>query len=275
MRRTQVFTFPSGMQVELQGRSISSMKKTIEKMRGGMVATQTEALQDATVRLVEPGYYKNERIASGGRVNWDNALSEDRVYGLLATRCVSYTDGHEFNMEISCGNCGVRMPWFYDLRPVNDGGELVVYHFTEEDGEIFRSGEPFEGVFMGKKIKWGMLSGHDEGVIEKLGMQDPDLDTDDLSLAMRIKELEGVDPSDKVQWISELGEERLELQEMMEDHGCGLDTMMSVFCKTCQTRDETPLPFGIADFWVPLTKIRKRRRERSAKARGLSVRSHH
>ena len=240
-------------------------------MRGGMVDTQTEALKDATVRLVDPGYYKQESISSNSVVDWGKAITEDRLYGLIATRVVSYTNGHEYNMEISCSHCGGKLAWYYDLRPVSEeGGELVVVNFTEKNGEIFRSGEPFEMDFMGKKIKWKMLTGQEESVIEKLGLQDPDMDTDDLSMAMRLKEVEGVDPTDKVSWIANMGEERLDLQTMMEDSACGLDTVMEVFCKACQTRNESPLPFD-ADFWVPLGKLRKKRRERAAKARGLSV----
>lgn len=271
MKRSQVFTFPSGMQVEMKGRSISAMKKTIEKMGGGMVGTQTSALEDATLRLVNPGFNDPGKIASGTGVNWPNALAEDRVYGLIATRIVSYEKGYEYNMEISCSYCGNRIGWYFNLHPHDqEEGELLVYPFAPENGEIFKSGEPFEIEFMEKKIKWNMLTGKDEDVIEKLGMQDPDLDTDDLSLAMRLKEIEGVDPNDKVAWVEDLGEERLDLQGMMEEQGCGIDTIMEVFCKSCQKRSEQPLPFD-ADFWVPLDKVRKRRRARSAKARGLSV----
>jgi len=267
--RTQVFTFPSRMQVEMRGRTISAMKRTIEKLRGGLVDAHTEALEDATVKLIDAGDYPHNTISNAqGGVQWMNAIAEDRIYGLLATRMVTYKDGHEYNMELACLRCNERLGWSEDIRTAPEGS-LVIYHMTEENAKIFKSGEPFELNFMGKQIKWKMLVGKDESVIEKLGRQDPDVDTDDLSLAMRLKEIEDVNVSDKVSWVASLGEERLDLQALMEEQACGLDTMMDVFCTQCQGRFEHPLPFD-ADFWVPLGKIRKRRRARSARAHGLT-----
>jgi hypothetical protein len=262
----RIFTFPSRLQVELKGRSITGMKETVNQMSTSLVDAHTKALQDATVKMIDPGPYDQSKIAdSNGRIQWLNALSEDRLYGLIATRLVTYPEGNLYNMQIACLRCPNKTPHQANLLNEPDG-DLLVYEMPEESYELFKSQQPFEVSVEGQKVLWRQLTGKDEKLIEKLARQDPNADTDDLAMGLRIIEIEGVHANDKMDWIKGLGAERLELQDDMSEQTCGVDTVIDVVCQHCKSRFEAPLPFD-ADFWVPLQKFRDRRRQRLKKAR--------
>ncbi len=262
----RIFTFPTGMQVEMKGRSISGMKATVNDMMSSLVNAHTKALEDATAKLVDPGPYDPEEIAGpNDTVKWLDALSEDRLYGLIATRLVTYPEGHIYQMEIACMRCPNKTPHKTDLRNEPDG-DLLVYEMPEEALEKFKQGEPFEVTVLDKKVTWKQLTGKHERIVEKLARQEPNADTDDLAMGLRIIEIEGLHRNDKMDWIKGLGAERITMQDDMSEQTCGVDTVIDVVCQHCKSRFEAALPFD-ADFWVPLQKFRDRRRRRLREAR--------
>jgi hypothetical protein len=155
------------------------------------------------------------------------------------------------------------------LQP-EPAGDLLTYEMPEEYQDTFKSGECFEDEFSDKTIKWTPLIGEHEAIIEKLGLANPDMDTDDMTMNIMIKEISGLHANDKMKWIQKLGDEKEVLQNIMAERVCGLDLTIDIHCPRCKTKDEAALPFGV-DFWVPMGKVRSRRRERLRRARGLSI----
>jgi hypothetical protein len=231
----------------------------------------TDALKDATVRLVDTGDNPPENVqGKSGGVNWLTASSEDRIYGLKALRILSYPEGHKASLEISCQRCPERFVWNADLRDMPEG-DIAVFRMDEEAAERYRAGELFEIDVAGKHIKFRMLTGKDEKSIEQIGRRDPDTDTQEIQTAMQLVEVEGVHPNDKRSWLRGLGEESVDLQISMAEASFLIDTVIEVYCPHCRSRFETMVPFGQADFWIPLEKARtarQRMRERLLVSKG-------
>lgn len=256
---TTIITFPSRMQVEMKGRSVSQMRATMKSAGRSIADALTEALRDSTVRLVDTGDNPPDHVqGSNGGVDWLGACIEDRIYGLKSLRILSYPEGHKAAVQIACQRCPERFGWNVDLRDYPEG-DLLITHLDDEAAEKYRAGEPFEIDVAGKHIKYRMLNGKDEKSIEKLGRRDPDMDTIEVQTAMQIIEIDGVHPNDKRAWLRKLGEEAIDLQVAMAEAAFICDTTVEVYCPHCQTRFEIMVPFGQADFWIPLEKARTAR----------------
>jgi hypothetical protein len=267
---SKVIKFPSGLEVEMKGESISSMKKTYENCQKGIVKAFTGILDKCTVKLVSTGIYPDDIKSFDDRVNWSKALSDDRMFGLVEIRKLSFASQEgKYEFQMACHHCPSTFIWTADLEP-EPNGDLLTYEMPEESQDVFKSGSLFEDEFAGKIIKWSPLLGEQEAILEKLGKSNPDLDTDDMSMNLMIKEISGLHTNDKMKWIQRLGDEKEELQDMMAERVCGLDLTVEVHCPHCKMKYDAALPFGV-DFWVPLKKVRSRRRERLRRARGLSI----
>ncbi len=271
---SNIFTFPSGMKVEMRARSITKLRETLQKFKtDSIIGAQTAALQEATVKLVDVGDYLSDRIAGpDGSVNWIDATSEDRIAGLMATRIISFADGKHYKMECTCGRCDKKFVRNTDLRRIEDGGDIVYWNFEKEvDQRAFKEGRPFEGKLGDKLIKWRMLYGRDEELIERVSQNDPNAITEDLNLNARIISVEGIERNDVMGWISEIGDDRIGLEDMMSESSHGVDLTVDIKCPWCNNNDESSVPFDL-EFWIPVVEkgkvLRRRRRNKALAKKG-------
>jgi len=265
---SEIVTFPTGMQVEMKSRSVSELRATLKGFKNSLVASSTSALEAASVRLVSAGNYPEDRITKDNdQVNWAKATSEDRLWGLVATRILSFSAGAHYKMEVNCGNCSKNFQREVDLRRIEDGGEIVCWDFENEEHQVaFKKGIPFEGKLGDLTIKWRMLYGEDEALIENIAKGNPDVNTDELSLNIKIVEVEGKHRNDVEKWIKTLGDERIELQDMISEASAGVDLVIDVKCPWCDCEQESSVPFDL-EFWIPVVaQERTRRRRRREKA---------
>jgi hypothetical protein len=259
----EIITFPTRMKVKMRGRSISEMRDTLRGFRNSIVGSHTEALKASTIELVESGDYPEERIAGpDGTVNWGKATSEDRIFGIIAVRRLSYSSGNTYKMQVTCGRCDKEFVREVDLRTIEDGGDLLKWEFEdEEDRESFKHGIPFEGEVGGKLVKWRMLYGDDELLIEKIGSKDPNIKIEEIGMNMRIVDVEGIHRNDVPGWIKTLGDDWITLNEMMNETSAGVDLMVDGKCPWCNASKEYSVPFDV-EFWVPAMQTTKLRRDR-------------
>lgn len=259
----QIITFPSRMQVKMRGRSISEMRATLRGFRTSIVGSITEALKASTVELIDVGDYPEEHITtSDGSMNWQKATSEDRIYGQIGIRRVSYSSGDVYNMSVDCPRCDNGFIQEVDLRSIEDGGDILLWGFeSEKNRESFKQGIPFSGEVGGKLVKWRMLYGEDEALIEKISKKNPKQDTEELGLNMRIVEVEGIHRNDVPGWIKSMGDDWIQLSEMMNEASAGVDLVVEGMCPHCNATGDYALPFD-AEFWVPAVTRAKTRRDR-------------
>lgn len=259
----EIIVFPSRMKVKMRGRSISEMRTTLKGFRTSIVGSITEALKSSTVELVDVGDYPDARIVGPeGSVNWSKATAEDRIWGSIGIRRVSYSSGNSYNMSVNCTRCDNVFVNEVDLRSIDNGGDILIWEFEDEgDRKSFKEGLPFEGKICGKIVKWRMLYGDDEGLIEKIAKNNPQNDTEELGLNMRIVEVEGMDRNDVPGWLKTLGDDWIILTEMMNEASAGVDLIVEGRCPHCNASGDYTLPFD-AEFWVPAIMSAKTRRDR-------------
>ena len=266
---SEIIEFPSGMKVEMRARSISELRETLKGFRDSICESHTAALEGATAKLVDVGDYPPDRVTAsgGGGVKWSGATTEDRIYGLMATRIISFDKGAHYDMECTCERCDKKYMRKVNLHRVEDGGDIVVWGFDNEDHrKRFNEGIPFEGKLGDKLVKWRMAYGDDELLIERVAQGNPNAKTDDLNLRTRIVEVEGVHNNDVMKWIESLGDERIDLQDMMSEATHGVDLVIDTKCVWCNASQEATIPFDL-EFWIPMVAAeRNRRRRRRDKA---------
>ena len=265
---SEIITFPTRLQIEMKSRSISELRGTLEGFKNSIVESHTAALEASTVKLISVGDYPEDRITGDdGNVNWAKATSEDRLGGLIATRILSFSDGAHYKMDVNCSQCPKIFTKSVNLKRIEEGGDIVFWEFeNEEHREAFKQGVPFEGKLGDKLVKWRMLYGKDEALIERIAQNNPDANTDDLTLNMRIVEVEGMHINDVDKWLKTLGDDRIELIDMMADASAGIDLVIDTSCPWCNSDQEAAIPFGL-EFWIPVVAPqRDRRRRRREKA---------
>jgi len=260
---SEIITFPTRMKVEMQGRSVAEFRSTLKGMRNSIVQSHTAALEAATAKLVDVGDYPESRILGPeDSVNWLQATTEDRIWGLIGTRVNSYGDGANYNMKVQCDRCPKSYTRRTDLRPIEDGGDLVIWGFEkDEHREAFKQGLPFEGKLGERGIKWRMAYGTDEELIEKLSKDNPNAETDDLNLNCRIVEVEGMHRNDVMSWIRKLGDDRIALTDLMSEASAGVDLVVDTRCPWCNSDGEATIPFDL-EFWIPVVAAERDRRRR-------------
>ncbi|MCP4568960.1 MAG: hypothetical protein GY841_15400 [FCB group bacterium] len=271
---SEIIQFPTRMQVEMHGRSVSELRETLKGFKSSLVASQTAALEAASVKIISIGDYPEDRITKDDdQVNWEKATSEDRIYGLKATRLLSFSDGAHYKMENNCERCDKKFVKKVDLRRVEDGGDIVCWEFEyEEHRDAFKRGVPFEGKLRDRLIKWRLLYGEDEAQIERIAQNNPNANTSDLTFNMKIVEVEGMHRNDVDAWLKTLGDERIELQDMMAEASAGVDLVVDAQCPWCDCVQDATIPFDL-EFWIPVVQTqRDRRRRRREKALKKTVR---
>ncbi len=266
----KIIEFPTRMRVEMRGRSISEMRTTLSNLRDSIVGTHSAALNAATVKLVDKGDYPEARITGkDGGVNWLKATSQDRIYGLIAIRILSFENGSHYRMDCNCDRCDKKYTHDVDLNRLEDGGDIVCWEFEhEEHREAFQNEVPFEGKLGDKAIKWRTSFGEDESLIERISQNNPKAKTDELSLNTRIVEIEGIDRNDVPKWIEGLGDERIEIEDIMSEATAGVDLVVDTQCPWCKRKEETSIPFDL-EFWIPVV-VSERNRRHKRKTRALA-----
>ena len=270
----QTFDFPSGMRVEMRGRSIAEMKATLKAMVSGTTEAATNALTASTVKLVDQGPYPDNIKAEDGGVNWGKALAGDRLAGLVNMRIVSYAPkGHIYDMMLQCKRCPEQFGWSADMRPEPEG-DILVYQFEEEARKRFTEGKPSEYTVAGKVVTFVPHLAEHEKQTESLAKNEDDVD--EIGLLFRIQSVKDAETGEEMHrndiraWLGNLGLELQVLQEAMAEADCGIDTTIDVYCPKCMSKYETALPFVAADFWVPQTRMRDRRQKALARVRSQS-----
>lgn len=259
----EIITFPTRMKVKMRGISISEMRSMLQSFRVSIIGSHTDVLKTATVELVDVGDYPEEHIVGkDGTVDWLKATSEDRIWGIMSMRRISYPSGDSYKMAVNCNRCDKEFVRDVDLRSIEDGGDILVWEFeNEEHRSAFKNGIPFEGRLGDKTIKWRMLYGEDEALIEKISTSNPNAATDELGMNARIVEVEGMHRNDVPAWVKTISSEWFDLTDMMAEATAGVDLMVEGRCPFCNAVDDYSVPFDL-EFWIPAVQKTKDRRSR-------------
>lgn len=232
---------PSGF-----GGRIRSLKGSELNLLGDKKAIRAGDLFDNLLRacwlsVEDPGPYNFD---VGGPVNWSKVLVADRFYTLLQIRSTTYPDD-PYGFRVTCDDsaCGVSFTWDIDLD------DLPVKPIPEESLEKLRSGEPFVTTILGKKIQFRLTTGDDErrGAKFLKGMQQRILDV----LNMRVLSVEGIEPSAKRAWLSDLDLSfHRDMIAAFDKCDGGVETEITVECPECGNTFSIDLPFG-REFFLP------------------------
>jgi hypothetical protein len=214
---------------------------------------------------VEPGPYD---IKNGAAPVWGSLLQCDRFVLMIKLRCLSYVDGHLYEIDAHHDECDMRFPWEVDLKE-----DLPIRKLTEDAVERVKTGQPFECNVGGKLVKYKLPTVKDMALSEKLQEQFPERAMAAM-LRARLVEVEGVEKRDWMEWLDGANGESTKFKGLDSDEAealrdaydlsdGGVDTEIEITCKrvSCRQRFVQQLPFD-QGFLLPARGIRARKRAR-------------
>lgn len=172
-------------------------------------------------------------------------LIGDRVFLIIKLRIIS--KGNKFEARLKC-DCTES------FRKEIDLDELKVKKLNKEKIEIDDKGryvfwtDPLP--VSKKKFKLRLLTGDDETKLSDIRKEYPKQFMSRL-LLLRTVEIEG-EKMVNIKMIRELDSMDSEyLRNCYEEHDCGMNTEIEVFCPNCYTELETNLPIDQVNFFLP------------------------
>ena len=263
---------PSGMSGVIRPMKVSEGRKLTDRDldRRGLIVESI--INECWIETIDVGPYSFKEGANGKPVvEWHKVLQGDRVYLLFELGVVTYGERYDFHRN--CRFCGRRFEW-----SINCDTDVTIYELSEASREKIRAGDnrfPYvceHGDPKQKSQLWfKLITGADERVIQRVTEDSPEAIMEQ-SLSMRIVEIEGVAPGDKLDWIRELTfAEAFGLTEEFDEHDCGVESEILVACPRCNNEQETTIPFD-QDF-ILRTGSRKRKRKSKRRRRRRSSRS--
>jgi len=268
-----IFTLPSTAQIEFRKVKLaeeSLLSVAAKKKRSNIDAALTEIMTRCAVSVKDPGPYPFMEV--GGKPDWNLMAKGDRFAAMLDLRCLTYRDGHLYDVDLRCTNslCGEKFNWEVDIPK-----DVLRINFPQESVDKLRSGGLFEVTIDGKVVKYNIAIGKTEEVYNRLCMQYPGRDMAS-ALRARIVEVEGLQPSQIMDWLDGEGGSEFEgltsqdaedLRDAFDRVDGGVDTTLEAECPACHSVIEFDLPFS--GIFLPGKGISERRRRlrREAMAR--------
>lgn len=182
-------------------------------------------------------------------IDVESMISGDRNALMIALRITGY--GAEYNVEVSCPECGARCKEDFNL------GDLPIKRLelmpVVEGANLFE----FQLPVSKKKVLFRFLTGADETEMsqeadrrkKKLGVETDSSVT--LRLQTAIVEVEGVKDRNKIaQFVRSMpaGDSRA-LRKFMDDFEPGIEMKSPLTCSSCGETSEVRLPLGASFFW--------------------------
>jgi hypothetical protein len=248
---TEVITCPSGLQGRVRGMRVREERVLADRKlaKGG---GQVEALLGACwEETLDPGPYGFE----SGRADWAQVLQGDRFYALLRVRTLTYGPLYAFSVACREEGCRAAIEWELDLF------DLPVRPLSEASRAAFASGNRFETRLpdAGHRAWFRLLTGADEQRLTAMA-RGPGERAFSAMLALRVLELEGVDPQQKRRALEDLSLRDADfLLGEFDRVDCGVDTAIEVECPRCVATQEVELPFD-RTFFLPGTAKTARRK---------------
>ena len=241
---------------KLKVKEVRSLTDRNLQQRGGSLGALLKACWCDTI---DTGPYGD------GPLDWDRVLQGDRVYAMIQLGRLTYP-GVPYDFSVPCMHCGKLINWSIDID------DLEVFDLPEASREaIALDQNRFEAkANTGEKIVFRLLVGADEAKIPEMTEKHPERLLE-LSLNLKIEEIEGVEPAAKMEWIQNLDLDVLEdLADQFEEVDCGVETAIDIRCHSfaCGAEQEVEVPFGLS--YLVRTgqkRSRSKKRKRTARAR--------
>jgi hypothetical protein len=175
-------------------------------------------------------------------------LSGDRNALMISIRITGY--GPEYNVEMECGECGVKSPHAFDLAslpikrleidPVQDGTNLFEYELP----------------YSKKRVRFKFMTGRDEEEIMVMNEKQKKmaLGTESnvtTSLLYSIASIDGVTDRSKISNFIKLmpARDSLALREYIKDNEPGIVMRQDTTCDACGHSEEVSMPLGVTFLW--------------------------
>lgn len=247
MARENTLVCPSGLTVRfrsIKGKDLDSLRDRKRMATGESIV----ALLDAcTLEITDRGIYGNSP-----NFRWIDTLVGDQMTAFVGLRRA--TAGDEFDFRIRCQDrqCRNMISWQLDLN------ELTVKQLSDTSRETYLSGNRFTATVADTKVEFSLQTGADAiSKAKRIAKLQADIKRENkgqsenqtkalLGLVLRIRNIEGVAPEDKLDWLDELDLSDIRsLQEQMDEVDCGVDTTVEVICTgedSCGLTQEVELP---------------------------------
>jgi len=189
-------------------------------------------------------------------IDWNRVLQGDRFFVLLQLRALTY--GPDYAFAVPCQNdaCRSRIEWELSLH------DLPVRLLSPESRDAFVVGNKFECILPDSQVKvwFRLLTGADERRLPQVRRNARDRILSAM-LAMRLVEIDGVEPRRKRQFIEDLSLRDADfLVDEFDRVDCGVETDIEIECPECFAVQELELPFEKTFFMPGKARARRRRR---------------
>lgn len=230
-------TAPSGLAGYVRPLRVKEANLLTETDPKKRVENMGTVLRAAWLETTNPGPYD----FGGNPPQWGSVLLADRIVALIGARIATY--GAAYAFKVRCGSCRERFEWEIDLA-----NDLPVQTFPAASIEAFKNGNRLPVTIGGATVVLRFLTGADELKVAKID-RNAALSA---ALGLRIVEVEGVHPNDRLKWIDNLplGQAR-DILAALDEHDGGVETAFDVDCSLCGARQEVEIPFG-QGFLAPL-----------------------
>ncbi len=239
---TETITCPSGLTGIIRGMKVKEERILADRNLARNGRQVEQLLSACWTETLHPGPYD----FGDKPMDWSKALQGDRFFALMQMRILSY--GPEYPFSVTCENrgCASRIEWELDLR------KLPVKSLDDETLAIFLANNRFEAFLPEAKqiVYFKLLTGADErrmALFRKASSERPITTL----LNVRIEDIDGIEPRDKIRFIEELSMSDVSyLLSEFDRVDCGVDTELEVECPECLSTMRVELPFE-RGFFLP------------------------
>lgn len=249
---SETITCPSGLTGRIRGMKVREERILTDRKLAKSGEQVDRLLAACWEETLDPGPYDfGEK-----EIDWSRVLQGDRFFVLLQLRALTY--GPEYAFAVPCQNdaCRSRIEWELNLH------DLPVRSLSPESRDAFVKGNRFECILPDSQVKvwFRLLTGADERRLPQVRRNARDRILSAM-LAMRVVEIEGVEPRRKRQFIEELSLRDADLLvDEFDRVDCGVETDIEIECPECFTVQELELPFEKTFFMPGKARARRRRK---------------
>ena len=249
---SHVITCPSGLTGRIRGMKVREERILADRKLAKSGDQVDRLLAACWEETLDPGPYD----FGGKDIDWDMVLQGDRFYVLLQLRALTYGPGYAFSVGCQSPACRSRIDWELDLV------DLPVRPLPEDSRQALVAGNRFGTTLpdSGLKVWFRLLTGADERKLPQLRKQAGDRILSAM-LALRVVEIEGVEPRRKLQTIEDLSLRDADfLVDEFDRVDCGVETGIEIECPDCGVVQELELPFERTFFMPGKQRTTRRRR---------------
>lgn len=181
-------------------------------------------------------------------INPLDLLSGDRNALMIAIRITGY--GAEYNVELECGECGVKSPHAFDL------GALPIKRLEIEPSQPGSNVFDFLLPYSKKVVKFKFMTGRDEEEIMMLNEKQKKLALGSESnvttnLLYAVLSIDGVEDRAKIaNFIKNMpARDSLALRNYVKDNEPGIEMKQHTVCNACGHSEEVSMPLGVTFLW--------------------------